>query len=197
MVRGHQSCGGRGIDDSLGAALYPPTSPAGLRRLLHAIHSSHQDRLKKDCYFYYLLRDHDAATSRPQANGYDMPTSDEIENQEEAILGRAEAFARRRCIPRTWCVFMDGYWALDHAQWEVSAPLQSIYTLADILLALRQVPLRPLCFRAQLCPPNHQRTRYAGLAPFSRNVPPPLVLPLRFGPAHLAPRTRYQSPLFG
>lgn len=31
----------------------------------------------------------------------------------------AGKFARRRCMPRNWKIFIDGYWALDHGLWEV------------------------------------------------------------------------------
>lgn len=42
------------------------------------------------------------------------------ENGEAKSTSRAEGFARRRCLPKPWRVFMDGYWALDHAMWDVS-----------------------------------------------------------------------------
>lgn len=31
----------------------------------------------------------------------------------------ADKFARKRCMPRNWKIFIDGYWALDHGLWEV------------------------------------------------------------------------------
>jgi hypothetical protein len=81
-----------------GPTLYPPTSPAGYRRLLGAIHTSPLDRLKKDCFYYYLLKDYGSE------DGHD----------------RAGAFGKVRCLSKTWRVFMDGYWALDNGLWEVS-----------------------------------------------------------------------------
>jgi hypothetical protein len=33
---------------------------------------------------------------------------------------RSRRFAESRCLSKTWRVFMDGYWALDHGLWEVS-----------------------------------------------------------------------------
>ena len=108
-----------------GTSLYPPTSSAALRRLIHAILSSPLDRLKQDCYLYYLLNDYDAYPG-PQANGHASGSGIGMEldtvrrNANVGLEGeRARRFARRRCIPRTWTVFMDGYWALDNAQWEV------------------------------------------------------------------------------
>jgi len=91
-----------------GPSLYPPTSPVGYRRLLHAIHSSPLDRLKKDCFYYYLLRDGSAQ------DGEMMEDRDHGE--------RSRRFAESRCLSKTWRVFMDGYWALDHGLWEVSLP---------------------------------------------------------------------------
>lgn len=100
-----------------GPSLYPPTTPAALRRLLHSIHGSPVDRLKQDCFFYYLLRDCDAVP--PKANGHHREMEVD-ENGEAKSTSRAEGFARRRCLPKPWRVFMDGYWALDHAMWDVS-----------------------------------------------------------------------------
>lgn len=48
-----------------------------------------------------------------------------------AEKGRAESFARRRCVPKMWRTFMDGYWALDHEMWEVRALLFAIGSYAD------------------------------------------------------------------
>lgn len=45
--------------------------------------------------------------------------------------GRAESFARRRCLPSMWRTFMDGYWALDHEMWEVRAVILMIDSYAD------------------------------------------------------------------
>lgn len=96
-----------------GPTRYPPTTPAGFRRLLHAIHSTTRiDRLKRDCFLYYLVRDADAA-SRPAVNGdMDVDSSDGDDDDTPAA-----SFARRRCLPRTWRIFMDGYWLLDHGRW--------------------------------------------------------------------------------
>ena len=33
---------------------------------------------------------------------------------------RSRRFAESKCLSKTWRVFMDGYWALDHGLWEVS-----------------------------------------------------------------------------
>jgi hypothetical protein len=88
-----------------GPSLYPPTSPVGYRRLLHAIHSSPLDRLKKDCFYYYLLK------GGSTQNGEMMEDKDQTE--------RSRRFAESRCLSKTWRVFMDGYWSLDHGLWEV------------------------------------------------------------------------------
>lgn len=111
-----------------GQSLYPPRTPAAVRRLLHAIHSSPPDRLKRDCFLYYLLKDYDAST--PQANGHEEPVMD-VDGPDDDVFvskighvqgsGKAEAFAKKRCVPSTWRVFIDGYWALDHGLWEVSS----------------------------------------------------------------------------
>lgn len=58
-----------------------------------AIHTSPLDRLKKDCFYYYLLKDY--------------------------LDERSERFAKVRCLSNTWRVFIDGYWNLDHGHWEV------------------------------------------------------------------------------
>jgi hypothetical protein len=117
-----------------GPALYPPTTPAALRRLLGVIHASSIDRLKKDCFFYYLLRDYDAFPSptAPPRNGgnHEMGEMDAAAGPSEE-KGRAESFARRRCLPKMWRTFMDGYWALDHEMWEVRAFLLVLDSCAD------------------------------------------------------------------
>ena len=105
--------------DSAGSTLYPPTTPAALRRLLHLIHTSSVDRLKQDCFFYYLLRDYHAAL--PKANGHTGGMEVDAGAEEAKPDTRAEGFARRRCLPRTWTVFMDGYWTLDHGLWDAGA----------------------------------------------------------------------------
>lgn len=106
---------------AIGPSLYPPTTPAALRRLLHSIHSSPVDRLKQDCFFYYLLRDYDVVA--PTANGH--PSEMEVDEGEAKPSSRAEGFARQRCLPKAWRVFMNGYWALDHALFDVSAMIDS------------------------------------------------------------------------
>jgi hypothetical protein len=88
-----------------GPSLYPPTSPVGYRRLLHAIHSSPLDRLKKDCFYYYLLK---------------TDGGEEAGDIGENVQERGLRFAESRCLSKTWRVFMDGYWNLDHGRWEVS-----------------------------------------------------------------------------
>jgi hypothetical protein len=80
--------------------------------LLHAIHTSDIDRLKRDCFLYYILRDYDAVM--PRTNGHSGMDTDE-----DVTPGRAEEFARKRCLPKAWRVFMDGYWSLDNEEWEV------------------------------------------------------------------------------
>jgi hypothetical protein len=62
--------------------------------------------LKRDCFYYYLLKD-DASQ-----DGDMMGDKDQDE--------RSRRFAESRCLSKTWRVFMDGYWALDHGLWEVS-----------------------------------------------------------------------------
>jgi hypothetical protein len=41
-----------------------------------------------------------------------------MENKDPGESSRR--FAESRCLSKTWRVFMDGYWALDHGLWEVS-----------------------------------------------------------------------------
>jgi len=97
--------------------LYPPTTPAGTRRLLHSIHTSSVDRLKQDCFFYYLLREYDADPHK--SNGHSGEMDIDPGGYESQPSTRAADFSRRRCLPRSRRVFMDGYWALDHGLWEV------------------------------------------------------------------------------
>lgn len=109
---------------TLGPSLYPPKSPADVRRLLHSIQSTELDRLKKDCYFYYLLLDYDGQPEARKPNGHveGMDVDDEdavlIVKSVEATKV-ADRFARNRCMPRHWRIFIDGYWALDHGSWKV------------------------------------------------------------------------------
>lgn len=102
-----------------GPGLYPPSSPAALRRLLAAIQSSNVNRLKKDCFCYYLLLDVDHST--PPTSGAKDDIELDGESSSDGKQGRkAEHFARRRCMPKTWRTFMRGYWNLDHGLYEVS-----------------------------------------------------------------------------
>ena len=113
-----------GVD---GAELYPPSSPSGLRRLLSAIHESGVDRLKRDCFVYYLARDVDAANTTDKSDTNDNDNEMDVDastprstpSSSPAPEARAAAaFARSRCLPRTWKTYMDGYWFLDHSEWE-------------------------------------------------------------------------------
>jgi len=91
--------------------------------VLRAIHECSADRLKQDCFYYYLLKDYDESPGR--VNGHIKPgmevDSEKMGTVEPAERGkRAEGFARRRCMPLVWRTFVDGYWALDHGEWDVS-----------------------------------------------------------------------------
>ncbi|WVQ78410.1 hypothetical protein IAT38_000496 [Cryptococcus sp. DSM 104549] len=115
------AAGDAGID---GPLLYPPTSPAAIRRLLHTICvSATLDRLKQDCYLYYLLKDYDA---RPQVEtqgegGMDVDGDDGVVIVKSTGAGsKAERFATQRCMPKKWRAFVDGYWALDNGKWELA-----------------------------------------------------------------------------
>ena len=68
-------------------ALWPPTDPESLRRLLSAIEESTYDTLKKDCLVYFLLKWHQD--------------------------GREERFKEERCIPPQFAMLSDAYWHLD------------------------------------------------------------------------------------
>jgi hypothetical protein len=101
-----------GID---GPASYPPASAGALRRLLASINDADVDRARRDCFVYYLARDADAASSATSDDGMD---EDGAEAEQSSAAGdRAAAFARARCLPRTWRTYMDGYWALDRGEW--------------------------------------------------------------------------------
>lgn len=106
-----------------GASLYPPTTPGAFRRLLGAIHSAPIDRLKSDCFIYYLVRDRDA-----KEGGMDVDGSGEGESDNS----NAAKFARRRCLPRTWKVYMDGYWALDHGDYKAAVDHLSGPSISEI-----------------------------------------------------------------
>ncbi|KAI9638049.1 nuclear pore complex assembly-domain-containing protein [Dioszegia hungarica] len=119
-----------------GPTLYPPTSPAGLRRLIHTIRSAQIDRLKQDCFICYLLLDSDRASAPTIPNGNGVHHDEDMDGESGMELvkadkgkgkgrakdleagGQAEEFARRRCLPQVWRGFMFGYWALDHGMWE-------------------------------------------------------------------------------
>ncbi|RSH80342.1 uncharacterized protein EHS24_008918 [Apiotrichum porosum] len=101
-----------------GPALYPPASPSGFRHLLAAIHGSNVDRLKRDCFVYYLARDADAAAWSTSSQTVDTMDVDAGSNPD--THPRAAAFARARCLPRTWRLFIDGYWHLDHGEWDLA-----------------------------------------------------------------------------
>ncbi|KAI0261672.1 nuclear pore complex assembly-domain-containing protein [Gloeopeniophorella convolvens] len=68
-------------------ALWPPTDPTSLQRLLDAIEDSTYDTLKKDCLVYFLLKWHQD--------------------------GREESFKEERCIPPQFAMLSDAYWHLD------------------------------------------------------------------------------------
>ncbi|WVR05159.1 hypothetical protein IAU60_002171 [Kwoniella sp. DSM 27419] len=136
-----------------GQSLYPPNTPAAVRRLLHGIYSSPFDRLKRDCLFYYLLKDYDATVAL-QA----QPSMDVDGDGEDAVVshvnqgdGRAQAYAKRRCLPRTWTVFMDGYWSLDHSLWETA-----VTDLSDpSITTLNFVPAIIQTLSTLVSPPSH------------------------------------------
>lgn len=139
-----------------GPTLYPPTTPAGFRRLLHAIHTNAQiDRLKRDCFLYYLVRDADAAARPgPTPNGdMDVDSSTDGGDDDDS---RASTFARRRCLPRTWRVFMDGYWFLDHGRWA-----EAVAALSDPAISeLNFVPEVVQALTTLVAPPQSLRLVY-------------------------------------
>ncbi|WVQ71842.1 hypothetical protein IAR50_001384 [Cryptococcus sp. DSM 104548] len=120
-----------GID---GPSVYPPRNPADIRRLLHSINSTDLDRLKKDCYFYYLLKDYDAQPQAAEING--DGEGEEMDLDGAALVrscdGRAEEFAKKRCMPSQWRLFIDGYWALDHWLWEDAVGSLSDPSISEI-----------------------------------------------------------------
>lgn len=91
------------------ASLYPPNSPSSQRKLLQAIHDLPTDRLKRDCYIYYLLRDIDDNNNSMEIDG---------SRSSSPSASQASTWAQRRCIPRAWRTLMDGYWDLDHGYWD-------------------------------------------------------------------------------
>ena len=99
-----------------GQALYPPKGPADTRRLLQAIYSSPLDRLKRDCFFYYLLKDCESTNPARSGEGVESLESPRAETKASSAT---DDFVQRRCLPTVWKVFMDGYWALDHGKWKV------------------------------------------------------------------------------
>ncbi|WVW82987.1 hypothetical protein I302_105003 [Kwoniella bestiolae CBS 10118] len=112
-----------------GASLYPPNTPAAIRRLLHSIHSLELDRLKKDCFYYYLLKDYDSSSAIQLQAQPSMEIDEENEGGSSingklpnvhGVPSKAQSFAKKRCMPLTWIRFMDGYWALDHGLYDTT-----------------------------------------------------------------------------
>lgn len=154
-----------------GPALYPPTSPAGYRRLLASIHSSDLDRLKQDCLYYYLLRDYERQSTGSEED-------------------RLDGFARARRFAKTWRVFMDGYWNLDNGNWEVSHRIASDRTISlgrGFMLGGVRPGLTTLDGHHQPDQPRHHRSQFpfchhshpghAGRTAFSRFIPHSHVSP--------------------
>lgn len=118
------------------ASLYPPTSPSSQRKLLQAIHELPVDRLKRDCFIYYLLKDLD------NNSALDMDVDGSRAASPSTPSSKATQWARRRCIPRAWRTLMDGYWALDHGQWALAVEaltdpaIFDVNFLPDIVAAL-------------------------------------------------------------
>ncbi|WVQ98811.1 hypothetical protein IAU59_005942 [Kwoniella sp. CBS 9459] len=170
--RRKRSPGGRLFFDRLleltgldGPSLYPPNTPAALRRLLHSIHSCPFDRLKRDCLLYYLLKDYDAASPSSPLQEPTMDVDGEEDDDMDGTVvittggtakagkgsSRADGFAKRRCLPRTWRVFMDGYWALDHSLWELA-----VSSLSDpSITTLNFVPFILNALATHVSPPSH------------------------------------------
>ncbi|EKD01356.1 hypothetical protein A1Q2_04344 [Trichosporon asahii var. asahii CBS 8904] len=118
------------------ASLYPPTSPSAQRKLLQAIHELPVDRLKRDCFIYYLLKDLD------NNSALDMDVDGSRAASPSTPSSKAAQWARRRCIPRAWRTLMDGYWALDHGEWALAVEaltdpaIFDVNFLPDIVAAL-------------------------------------------------------------
>lgn len=75
--------------------LYPPQTPNAFRLLLEAIQDSSFDSTKKNSLMYYLLR---------------MWRD-----------GRQIAWAQNKSLPIQYAMVMDGYWAMDEGDIEVSS----------------------------------------------------------------------------
>ncbi|WWC61023.1 uncharacterized protein I303_103601 [Kwoniella dejecticola CBS 10117] len=144
-----------------GPSLYPPNTPATLRRLLHSIHSLEIDRLKKDCFYYYLLKDYDVSASTAQPSmDIDIDVNDSNEEEDLAVIStshkggnrsKSQEFAKRRCMPLMWKRFMDGYWGLDHGLWE-----SAITSLSDpAITTLNFVPSIIQTLSTHVSPPSH------------------------------------------
>jgi hypothetical protein len=82
------------LSHTLPATLYPPKSNGDLQKLYKAIEECDLDILRKHSLVYYLLLDWKNAS---QAR-----------------------YARRYLIPSQFQKLMDGYWAMDHGQYEVN-----------------------------------------------------------------------------
>ncbi|WRT67223.1 uncharacterized protein IL334_004189 [Kwoniella shivajii] len=138
-----------------GPSLYPPNTPAALRRLLHSIQSLELDRLKKDCFLYYLLKDYDGISSESQPTMEIDDDDQEKMNQSKSPNGhvstKSDGFAKKRCMPLTWKRFMDGYWALDHGSYETA-----ISSLSDpSITILNFVPSIIQTLSTHVSPPSH------------------------------------------
>ncbi len=73
-----------------GSNLYPPSNLADLRHLYEAISHSPVDELKKQCCFYYILRD----------------------------WNMQKKYAEENLIPSNYCLLMDSYWFLEKSCYE-------------------------------------------------------------------------------
>ncbi|CAG8578593.1 10806_t:CDS:10 [Paraglomus occultum] len=99
--------------------LYPPPTSQDLRTLFDSILASPVlGELRRHCLIYYLLKD--------------------IENS-----GKSQKYAARFLIPPQWLCLMDGYWYLDHHQFEeairfLSEPEVTVDYPNDILQTLVQ-----------------------------------------------------------
>lgn len=54
-----------------------------------------------------------------QTEDEDLTIISKVDNGQSS--GKAQVFAKKRCMTQTWRRFIDGYWALDHGLWEVSS----------------------------------------------------------------------------